>query len=421
MSDTPRKASLLIIFLIVFIDLIGFGIVIPLLPLYAEHFPLEHPGATIGLLMASFSAMQFLFAPMWGRISDRVGRRPILLVGLCGSVVFYLLFALASAIPSLALLFISRIGAGISGATISTAHAYIADVTSLEKRTKGMALIGAAFGLGFTLGPMFAWLAVGLEGEGLGPGPGYAAAALSAVALLLAWFRLVESLRPGEPHAARKWFDFGSLAEAGRIPSVGLLLLTVFICVFSFANFENTLALTLHDRFKFGIGQTCQTFAFIGVVLMVVQGGIVRRMAGRVPETTLAATGAVLEIAGFVLLWVAGSHSTRGTLMAALVIIVTGFAFITPSLNALISRRSDPSRQGSVLGVAQSISSLARILGPSAAVPLFFWNNNAPYWLGVVLMFAGVSLIVAAGRRGHDYPGARTQPLEATAGLEAEL
>ncbi|HEX4148790.1 MAG TPA: MFS transporter, partial [Pirellulales bacterium] len=187
-----RRASLLVIFLIVFIDLIGFGIVIPLLPLYAKHFPLEHPGPTIGLLMASFSAMQFLFAPMWGRISDRVGRRPVLLIGLCGSVIFYLLFAAASVADSLALLFVSRIGAGIAGATISTAHAYIADITSLENRTKGMALIGAAFGLGFTLGPMFARLAVDVEGAGLGPGPGYAAAGLSAVALLLAWFQLQE-------------------------------------------------------------------------------------------------------------------------------------------------------------------------------------------------------------------------------------
>jgi MFS family permease len=416
-----RKASLLVIFLIVFIDLIGFGIVIPLLPLYAKHFPLKHPGPTIGLLMASFSAMQFLFAPMWGRLSDRIGRRPVLLVGLCGSVAFYLLFAMASLADSLALLFVSRIGAGIAGATISTAHAYIADITSLENRTKGMALIGAAFGLGFTLGPMFAWLAVDIEGSGLGPGPGYAAASLSAVALLLAWFRLSESLAPGRPHAARKWFDLNSLAEACRIPSVGLLLLTSFICVFSFGNFESTLSLTLRERFQFELPQVCRTFAFIGIVLMVVQGGIVRRLAGKVRETALATSGAVLEILGFSMLCLAGEEYTHRFLLLTLAIIVSGFAFITPSLNALISRRSDPARQGSVLGVAQSISSLARILGPMAALPLFYWRENSPFWLGIALMGVGLALVIVAGTRGHDYPGAAEVPIEPTAGLDAEL
>ncbi|HWC90854.1 MAG TPA: MFS transporter [Pirellulales bacterium] len=432
MPDTPRKASLLVVFLIVFIDLIGFGIVLPLLPLYAEHFKPENPGLTIGLLMASFSAMQFLFAPMWGRLSDRIGRRPVLMIGLAGSVVFYLLFAVASTAESLALLFLSRIGAGIAGATISTAHAYIADVTSLENRTKGMALVGAAFGLGFTFGPMFAWLAVDIEGQGLGPGPGYAASALSAVALLLAWFRLAESLKPGQPHAARKWFDFNSLAQACRIPSVGLLLLTSFICVFSFGNFESTLSLTLRERFDFGIREICQTFAFIGIVLMLVQGGIVRRFAGKVRETVLAAFGALLEIFGFSMLCLAGAEYTRGVLMLSLAIIVSGFAFITPSLNALISRRSDPARQGSILGVAQSISSLARILGPMFAVPLLYWNqplnadgsrelSSAPFWLGIALMCVGLVLVIVADTRGRDYPGAAARPIEPTAGMESEL
>lgn len=432
MPETSRKASLLIIFLIVFVDLIGFGIVLPLLPLYAEHFAIEHKGLTIGLLMASFSAMQFIFAPMWGRISDRIGRRPVLLIGLAGSVVFYLLFAAASIWPSLALLFVSRIGAGIAGATISTAHAYIADVTSLENRTKGMALVGAAFGLGFTFGPMFAWLAVDVEGQGLGPGPGYAASALSGVAFLLAWFKLAESLKPGQPHAARKWFDFNSLAEACRIPSVGVLLLTSFICVFSFGNFETTLSLTLRGRFHFELRQVCQTFAFIGIVLLIVQGGIVRRLAGKVRETMLAGAGALLEIFGFSMLCLAGADSTRGMLMLALAIIVSGFAFITPSLNALISRRSDPARQGSILGVAQSISSLARILGPMCALPLLYWNpalepgeprelSSAPYWFGIALMVAGVLLVLIADKRGHDYPGAAATALEPTTGMDAEL
>ncbi len=152
MVESPRRGSLLVIFLTVFIDLLGFAMVLPLLPLYGEQF--HASDATLGLLMASFSAMQFLFAPLWGRLSDRIGRRPVLLLGLAGSIVFYTLFGVATVMESLTGLFLTRIGAGIAGATISTAQAYIADTTSLQNRTKGMALIGAAFGLGFTFGPL---------------------------------------------------------------------------------------------------------------------------------------------------------------------------------------------------------------------------------------------------------------------------
>ena len=201
--NSPRRGSLLVIFLTVFIDLLGFGMVLPLLPIYAKQFTTDKSGMVIGLLMASFSAMQFLFAPMWGRLSDRIGRRPVLMIGLAGSVLFYTLFGLATVWKSLAGLFISRIGAGIAGATIPTTQAYIADTTSLEGRAKGMALIGAAFGVGFTFGPLFGYLALP-SGEGdPGPGPGFAAAVLSAVALGLAYFKLPESLSAKSTSAAQ--------------------------------------------------------------------------------------------------------------------------------------------------------------------------------------------------------------------------
>src|SRR6478736_7959229 len=202
MPDAPRKASLLVIFLTVFIDLLGFGMVLPLLPIYAKDFAaalqLEEShaqvGWLIGLLMSSFSLMQFIFAPIWGRVSDRVGRRPILMLGLAGSVVFYTLFGVATVFRSLPLLFVSRIGAGIAGATISTAQAYIADATTLQTRARGMALIGAAFGLGFTFGPLLAWAALLSSGAadekaGHSPWPGFVAAILSGGALVLAIFR----------------------------------------------------------------------------------------------------------------------------------------------------------------------------------------------------------------------------------------
>ncbi|MEE2706014.1 MAG: MFS transporter, partial [Planctomycetota bacterium] len=158
MQQTTSKSSLLVIFLTVFIDLLGFGIVLPLLPIYADDFATEksigNAGWLIGGLMAIFSVMQFFFAPIWGRLSDRIGRRPVLMIGLSGSVVFYTLFGVATVMKDMTLLFVSRIGAGIAGATIPTAQAYIADSTSLKDRPKGMALIGMAFGLGFTFGPL---------------------------------------------------------------------------------------------------------------------------------------------------------------------------------------------------------------------------------------------------------------------------
>lgn len=407
MPDTPRRGSLLVIFLTVFIDLLGFGMVLPLLPLYAEQFAhqftKEQLGWTIGLLMSSFSIMQFLFAPLWGRLSDRIGRRPVLIVGLAGSVVFYTLFGLATVWQSLTWLFIARIGAGIAGATISTAQAYIADTTSLEGRNKGMALVGAAFGIGFTFGPLFAYLALMGEGKNPGPGPGYAAASLSAVALLLAVFKLPESLDPEHAAQQRRPLGLGSLRAALAAPSIGLLLLASFVCIFSFANFESTLSRILRGAFQFDLRHICLTFAYIGLVLSLVQGGIVRRLSGRVSETVLAASGSVILMLGLAFLAEAADATSLTMLLSSLAVTVSGFSLMTPSLNSLISRRSDPAKQGDVLGVAQSVSALARIAGPVAGNRLFEKSPASPLWLAVALMGLGLMLVLLASSRGRDY------------------
>ena len=424
MSDAPRKGSLAVIFLTVFIDLLGFGMVLPLLPIYAKDFAAQmsleeghvQVGLVIGLLMSSFSAMQFLFAPLWGRLSDRVGRRPVIMFGLASSVVFYTLFGVATVMKSLPLLFTSRIGAGIAGATISTAHAYIADVTTKEHRTRGMALIGAAFGLGFTFGPLFGYLAVP-SGEGdPGPGPGYAAAGLSALALVFAYFKLPESLRPGSQAPRRHWFDRQAIANALATPAVGVLLLAMFVCVFSFANLESTLSLILrsqHTGYEFTFQQICLTYAYIGIVLAIVQGGIVRPVSGRVSEPVLAAFGTLVEIAGFIVLAWSTTHASLTWLLVGLGIVVSGFAFMTPSLNSMLSRWSDPTKQGGILGIGQSMSSLARILGPMAGVPLV--ENRAlaesvgvkaavlPLFLAGTMMAVGLALIAIAASRGRDF------------------
>src|SRR6476469_9956638 len=217
----PSRGSLLVIFLTVFIDLLGFGMVLPLLPIYAKNFGVKEAGWEIGLLMSSFSAMTFIFAPLWGRLSDRIGRRPVLIVGLAGSVGFYILFGVATVFRSMALLFVARIGAGIAGATIPAAQAYIADVTSLQNRAKGMALIGAAFGLGFTFGPLLGAAALLFSGSvETSPWPGFVAAILSGIAALLAVFLLPESLRPGSHHAGHAIIDGRAWQDAWVTSSV---------------------------------------------------------------------------------------------------------------------------------------------------------------------------------------------------------
>lgn len=410
-DSEPRTGSLLIIFLTVFIDLLGFGMVLPLLPIYADHFTLDESGLVLGLLMASFSAMQFVFSPLWGRLSDRIGRRPVLIVGLAGSVVFYTLFGVGTVMRSLVLLFVARIGAGIAGATISTAQAYIADSTSLAKRPKGMALIGVAFGMGFTFGPLFGFLAVPNENAEPGPWPGYAAALLSAFALVLAILRLPESLRPDSQsgrHAAVPWKAW---IAAFQVPSIGLLLLTLFVCVFSFANFETTLSLLIKGSrhapeplFGFSWGEVCLTFTFIGLVLSLVQGGLVRRLAGKISEGAMSITGALFELTGFGLMIVAVEQASVTLLFVALATVVTGFAFLQPSLQSLLSRRSDPAKQGLVLGVGQSVSSLARIVGAGVGIPLLKLGTKVPYFTAAALMAVGLVLIWAASRSGSDYP-----------------
>ena len=406
MKDSPGKGSLLVIFLTVFIDLLGFAMVLPLLPIYAKHFTAEGSGWQLGALMASFSLMQFFFAPVWGRISDRVGRRPVLMIGLAGSVVFYTLFGVATTMKSLSLLFVSRIGAGIAGATIPTAQAYIADSTTLEKRPKGMALIGMAFGCGFTFGPLLGFLAVpgGADAEP-GPWPGYAAAIFSAAALALAFRYLPESLSKSSEQAGRKVFDWAGLRKALSIPSVGMLLLAIFVCIFSFANFEVTLSLLIKDAqgaFQFSWKQVCLTYTFIGFMLALVQGGIVRRMAGRMSESAMASIGALLEVAGFALVVLSIRQASTGLLFVALAVVVAGFSFLQPSLNSLLSRRTDPSNQGVVLGIGQSVSALARICGP-IGIPLFELQTTLPYWTAVGLMCLGLLCVLSASRSGKDF------------------
>lgn len=349
----PRRRALTTLFVIVFTDLIGFGIVIPLLPLYAEHY---RPAPWVfGLLMASFSAMQFFFAPLLGRLSDRIGRRPVLVISLIGSVVGYLHFAFAQ---SLGMLFASRILAGIAGANISTAQAVIADLTAPEDRARGMGLIGAAFGLGFIGGPALAGLLVrfGTAAPGLG------AACFSLLALLMTIVLLPESL-PRERRGLGTSGAWGGarLAAAWRRRSLAPLLLLAFLVITGMAMFEVTFAQFIHARLDLSHSGVAFLFVYIGVLAALVQGGLVGRLARRVGERSLVMTGLLCSSGGLALL--ATGHRL-GWILAVLPLIALGQGLTMPSLSALASHTASPTEQGEVLGAYQAVGSLARVVGP---------------------------------------------------------
>jgi len=416
-SEPPAapKGALLTVFLVVFIDLLGFGIVLPLLPRYADVYLSGYSeagkGAVIGILFSSFSLMQFLFSPVWGRLSDRIGRRPVLLISLTGSVVFYALFGVATALPqeqsalALFLLLVSRVGAGIAGASVSTAAAVIADSTPPDKRAKGMALIGVAFGIGFTFGPLIAYL--GLEVFEDNPwGPGAIASALSAVALGIAFLKMPETRRPGGPHQRKDLFSVGRTVEVLRSPALGPLILTYFLAIFAFANFEATLSLFSEYVFHMDRKSNSLLFAFVGFVLMLAQGGFYRRLAGKVPELKLMTAGVVMMflglggVAGIALAATSDPGDWKWVFFLTIAVAVFGFAFVNPSVSSLVSKRADPARQGEVQGVSQSFASLGRILGPFLGSVLFqIHPSRALPYAAAMVTLAIVTLLLPVIRR----------------------
>jgi len=428
-EPSSNRSALTIVFLVVFIDLLGFGIILPLLPRIADGY-VKHllPSATweigliVGLLMSSFSLMQFFFAPIWGRLSDHVGRRPILLLGLFGSVVFYYLFGRAAAIPAeanaglaLGLFFVARIGAGIAGATIATAQAVIADSTPPDQRKHGMALIGIAFGIGFTFGPLIGFGCLWF-GDGQLPIIGYSASILSLVAWMLGLFLLPETRVPGEePAIRRSIFDWTPIQHALADPRIAPVVLTFFVASLGFGAFEVTLALFLKDNFGFGENDSFLIFAYIGFVLMLSQGLIYRRLASHLREVTFIGMGIGFMALGVGIMgWITYSVSTRARpidpaapldpvlvtlLFIALTASVIGFSFLTPSAQALVSRRTPDDRQGEVLGVNQSAAALARILGPVIGVTLYKSTDThlLPYVAGAILLLMMLPMLPRIG------------------------
>jgi len=351
------------------VDLLGFGIVVPLLPLYARR--LGAGPESVGLLLAAFSAAQLVAAPLLGRLSDSIGRKPVLLLSLAGTAVASLLTGLAG---SLWLLFVARVVDGASGGSVAVAQAAAADLAAPDQRARVFGLLGAAYGVGFVLGPALGGLAA-LGGSRL---PFLLAAAIAAANAVVARRRLPETRRAGGGPAP--WHRLPAMARLVVGPGVVNLLV-----VGAFSAFEATFALFAHRRVGLGLAGVGAVFALVGVVAAVVQTMVVHPLAARVGQRGALRIGMVLEGSGLVLLI---DVHTRGGLVGPLALVTAGQALCTPSLSALVAGSVAGSERGGALGLQQSISALARVVGPAL--------GGLAYSAAVGLPFAGAALVLAA-------------------------
>ncbi len=360
------------IFLTVFVDLIGFGIVIPVLPYYARSFGAD--AFVLGWLLASFSIMQFLFTPYLGRLSDRIGRKPVLALSMFGTAVASVLTGMAHFVIGLPLLFAARILDGITGANIAAAQAYIADVTPPEKRAHGMGIIGMAFGLGFVLGPAIGGELSHRFGVSV---PFFVVGALALLNALAMWLWLPE---PERHVIATPSSRFQPLLDALGRRETALPVLVYFLATFAFANMEATLALLALDRFGFNTEQVGFLFGYLGILFALVQGGLIRRLVPRFGEPRLVAVGALSAAAALLII---GRSETLVFLLTGLGLLAFGQGISNPTLTSLVSRMTASTQQGAALGVTQSMGSLGRILGPLIGGWLYLnISLAAPYYFG---------------------------------------
>lgn len=404
MTSTSNKSQLAIIFFTVFLYLVGFGVVIPIIPILSRNF-----GATAletGLLLSVYSLMQFLFAPFWGRISDKVGRRPILLFCLFGEGLSYILFAWAR---SLEWLFVARLLAGFFGASLSTASAYISDITPRNERSKGMALIGAAFGLGFVVGPALGG-GLALWGQHINPAPhfdtsfaAYWVSALCFANFLFGIKYLKESLNEKSETAAKKK-RFSILWHYLNVKTVGPLILVFLLSSLAMSAMEATLILFMGEKFQWTIKQVSFGFAYIGVIITFTQGFLVRRLLPKWGERKVLRLGLSLFAIGLTMI----AASENLTVMAmAMTLLSLGNGLSNPSILGSISLLTDSTEQGAALGVTQSMASLGRIIGPalggflygSVSITAPFWTSGALAFLCLLLVITIYKFIPEQGRR----------------------
>jgi MFS family permease len=365
-----RKASLGTLFLTVFLDLLAFGLVVPFLPRVARAY--GAPDVVATLTGTAFSLMQFLFVPLWGRLSDRIGRRPVLLWSVAASAIGQILLALSWNLPSL---FFARLWSGAATANIAVAQAYIADITTPEDRSRGMGLIGVAFGLGFIFGPF-------LGGElgrfvilgRVGAAPALAAALLCVVNFFLALRYLPESLPPaarGQSQRSASPISPAVFRRAFQLPGVAAAVLVSALVSLSFAGMEQIFALYTSDTFRWTMSQTGRVLGFVGLVAAVVQGTAIRRLTRVFSEIRLIRIGVLLTAAGFALTGLVPAAAPWGPMLFASGLVALGSSLTNPSVSSYVSQRSDAASQGATLGVLQSIGALGRVFGPALAGALY--------------------------------------------------
>jgi MFS transporter, DHA1 family, tetracycline resistance protein len=399
-----------VVVLIVLVDLLGFSVVMPLLAPFAKHYGFT--GWQIGLLFSAYPMCQLVAGPILGRLSDRYGRRPLLIFSQAGTAASFVILGLSR---QFWVMLLARMLDGASGGNILVAQAYVADVTKPEDRARGMGLIGMAFGLGFVLGPLLGGLLLSLPiaDDWRLRLPFLVAAGFSTIAWVLVLTRLPESLpRDATSRRAARVVSWRGIVDVIRLPGVGPLVLVGSLGVLGFAMFEGTFALYLGDRFGWDPRSAAFAFAAMGFLSAAVQGGLIRRLVPRFGEPTLIVAGIVLAASGFAGLARAGQVPT---LVAAMTLLAVGQGLLSPSASGLLSRTSPETEQGAVLGTYSSAQTLARMISYSAAnVLLGRVSAAAPYWgaFGIDLIALGVAGGIAM-RVGQDLPPHEPQSADA--------
>jgi DHA1 family tetracycline resistance protein-like MFS transporter len=414
-----KRSPLLVIFITVFIDLIGFGIVIPVLPYYVEGTKFNATPRTVGILFASYSVMQLIFSPVLGRLSDRYGRRPILFFSLLGTSLGFFILGFAT---TLWMLFLGRIIDGITGGNISTAQAYIADVTTPENRAKGMGLIGVAFGMGFIFGPAIGGI---LSQWGIGV-PFLFAGGLALANAILLYFTLPETVTPDHPaRTAAATGRWSQLLDALRQPRLAYVLAIYFLFVVAFSIMTTSFALFTMFRFGYDPVDNGYFFMYVGIIGALIQGGMIGRLVKMFGEMPLVMVGALLFTLSLFTIPLIGQGVRLSVLLLAGAAFAVGNSLATPSLQALASKGAGRGEQGGVFGVMQSVASLARAVGPVLAALLIhsaIANYGADgrlhemsdrslrvtFWTAAAIMFISF-LLATYFARTHAAPYTRTK------------
>jgi len=375
-SKGERPKGLGVLFSVIVVDLIGFGIVVPILPFWAEQYGAS--GGFLGVLFASHAAAQFLFAPVWGRVSDRIGRRPVMLITIAGTAVALGFLGIAD---SLGQILAARLLAGAFGSNISVATAYLTDITEEADRTRWMGMIGASFAVGFTLGPPIGGLLAKL-GHGT---PMFFAAGMAALNLIWAALRLHEP----ERRATTAKPDLTTRLDVLRAPVIGRVCLIYFLFSLAVTQLETTFALFLFHRFGYDELGVALVMLGMAVVMGGIQGGGMKRLSQRFAERQLVLSGLVCMSLAFVFV---PFPATAGLLMVPLGLAAVGRGIAQPPMMSLVSLASDEASRGLVMGVFQSTASAARIFGPIAAGLLYDLGTPYPYWLAAGFTAVGALL-----------------------------